>query len=105
MSTICDDAPSNRSTPSSRSPNSSASMSLTQSVASLLQRSTEMPDSRYWTPYDHFMVAQQARALRRAEIVSALAAGVRALARWMRARFGGPASSPAHALADGARGG
>jgi len=80
-------------------------MSLTQSVASLLQRSTEMPDSRYWTPYDHFMVAQQARALRRAEIVSALAAGVRALARWMRARFGGPASSPAHALADGARGG
>jgi hypothetical protein len=81
-------------------------MSLTRSVASLLQRATEMPDSRYWTSYDHFIVAREARALRRAEIVAALATCVHALTRRIRTQFSrGPAASPAQALADGAHGG
>jgi hypothetical protein len=34
----------------------------------LMDRHEDSPDRRFWTPYDHFKVEQEARAMRRAHV-------------------------------------
>jgi hypothetical protein len=48
----------------------------------------EVPDSRYWTTYDHFMIEREARALRREYVYRLIANG------WQRLRERLTASSP-----------
>jgi hypothetical protein len=48
----------------------------------------EVPDTRYWTAYDHFMIERQARALRREYVYRLIASG------WHRLRERLTASSP-----------
>ena len=48
----------------------------------------EVPDSRYWTTYDHFVVERQARALRREYVYRLIVNG------WRRLRERLTASSP-----------
>ena len=71
----------------------------THDSAELLQRTqaasnAEVPDSRYWTAYDHFMIERQARALRREYVYRLIANGWRRLRERLTASspvsFGGP---------------
>jgi len=71
----------------------------THDSAELLHRTqaasnAEVPDSRYWTAYDHFMIERQARALRREYVYRLIANGWRRLRERLTASspvsFGGP---------------
>jgi hypothetical protein len=45
----------------------------------LLQRNTaEVPDPRYWTPYDYWMIEREARAMRAARVNALVGKGWRA---------------------------
>lgn len=52
--------------------------------AGILQRNTiapEVPDPRYWTAYDYYMIELEARAMRNAHLQAVLAKGWRAMQR------------------------
>jgi hypothetical protein len=67
----------------------------------LLQRTSndnrEVPDPRFWTSYDHFMLEREARAQRRKYVYELIARGWRKLQRRLRAS---PASSGKTRIAD-----
>ncbi|MDQ2962478.1 MAG: hypothetical protein M3R31_04850 [Pseudomonadota bacterium] len=48
----------------------------------------EVPDSQYWTTYDHYMIEREARAMRRDYVYRLIAEG------WRRLRDRLAASSP-----------
>jgi predicted xylose isomerase-like sugar epimerase len=44
-------------------------------------RAIEVPDQRYWTAYDRYMIEREARAMRNAQLQALLARGFRGLVR------------------------
>lgn len=68
-----------------------------------MERNEELPDRRYWTAYDHFMVEREARALRRRYVRATVGRAVLRLARRVRKALAGITTAPVAGRARSAR--
>ena len=67
-----------------------------------MERFEEIPDRRYWTAYDHFMVECEARAMRRRYVAQLVSQALRRMqARLQRAFAHAGAQPPRRARTQG----